>query len=420
MIAHITSGSGFYGVTNYNQKKVNSGEAKILYSTGFLNNQPRTIATTLNSFNNSRTKKPVFHVSLSYSEKDKPQLTDVKMLQIAKDYLKEMGYGKQPFILYRHDDTKHPHVHIVTTRVDIEKGKRLPAFNEGRKSKAITDKLEIKYGLTISDKQQNKLNNEIVRDVKKVLEKHRPENIKALNKLLKETGSRIRVRDYKQGLVYYKTDESGKRTSKTTKSAMFKGTGINEKEIKQTFLQNTNTKKYIARAVQEALPQNGKIPQAEFIKKLEAKKITPVFHKGEKGIYGMSFSHANHTWKASEIDRSLSFNKVKEKLVFPGQEDMALRDGLVERLVSGQSIRMDYKNSRIHFDSGDATVDQKLGELDQYDAITLAKSHNTSLSNGIKSGLHLLAGDYGDEVDEFLRKRRKQERDRKLRRGMGM
>ena len=184
MIANITSGSDFYGVTNYNQKKVNAGKAQILYSTGFLNNQPQTIATTLNSFNNSRTKKPVFHVSLSYSEKDKPLLTDKKMLQIAKDYLDQMGYGKQPFILYRHDDTKHPHVHIVTTRVDIEKGKRLPAYNEGRKSKTITDKLEIKYGLTISDKQQNKLKSEVVLDVKKILENHRPENVKAINKLM--------------------------------------------------------------------------------------------------------------------------------------------------------------------------------------------------------------------------------------------
>ena len=80
-------------------------------------------------------------------------MSNEKMVEITKDYLNKMGYGKQPLVVYRHDDTKHPHVHILTSRVDIGTGKKLPHDHEHRKSKRITDELEVKYDLTISDKQ---------------------------------------------------------------------------------------------------------------------------------------------------------------------------------------------------------------------------------------------------------------------------
>jgi len=414
MIANITSGSDFYGVANYNQKKVEAGQAKVIYSEGFLNTHPQTIANTLDSYNNSRTKKPVFHVSLSYSEQDKPLLTDRKLLQIAKDYLNEMGYGKQPFVLYRHDDTKHPHVHIITTRVDIEKGKRLPAYNEGRKSKTITDNLEVKYGLTISDKQQNKLKHEIIRDVQKALESHRPENVKSLNRALQEIGSAIQMKDYKKGMIYYKTNENGKRISKGSRSGLFKDTGAEADALENTFRQNMANRSYVAKMVRATLPDNGKISQEAFLDKLQTKHITPVFHEGKKGIYGMGYTYKGYTYKASELDRSLSFGKIKHRLDIPGQEDVALRNALVERLGSGERIKMDFKNNRVEFDSGDENLNKQLGKMDQYDAITLAKRHNNAINNS-QSSLHVLLGDYGDEVDEFLRKRRKHKRKQGMR-----
>ena len=67
MIAKISRGSSFYGAANYNQQKVDKGEAKVLAYKGLLNTKPSTIDHTLNSLNNSRTKKPVFHASLSFS-----------------------------------------------------------------------------------------------------------------------------------------------------------------------------------------------------------------------------------------------------------------------------------------------------------------------------------------------------------------
>jgi len=175
MIAKISRGSSFYSAANYNQQKVDKGEAKVLEYKGLLNAKPLTIDTTLNSLNNSRTKKPVFHASLSFSHKDKAKLDDKKMVAITKDYLKQMGYDKQPYVIYRHHDTNHPHVHILTTRVDTQKGQRLPSYNEGIKSKTITKQLELKYQLTVANEQRNHLKDVIVRDVKQVLQNDKPE-----------------------------------------------------------------------------------------------------------------------------------------------------------------------------------------------------------------------------------------------------
>ena len=220
MIAKISRGSSFYGAANYNQQKVDKGEAKVLAYKGLLNTKPSTIDHTLNSLNNSRTKKPVFHASLSFSYKDHPKLDDKKMVAITNDYLKQMGYDKQPHVIYCHHDTNHPHVHILTTRVDTQKGQRLPSYNEGIKSKAITEQLELKYQLTIALEQRNHLKRVIVKDVQQVLQNDKPESVIAMNNALSAHGSNYRIKAVRSGGVYYKVDDNDKRKPVRFKSSL--------------------------------------------------------------------------------------------------------------------------------------------------------------------------------------------------------
>jgi len=65
--------------------------------------------------------------------------------------LDKTDYGKQPYIVYRHNDTAHPHVHVLTSRVNIQTQKKINDSHDFRKPKTITDKLETKYDLTIAD-----------------------------------------------------------------------------------------------------------------------------------------------------------------------------------------------------------------------------------------------------------------------------
>ena len=65
---------------------------------------------------NRRTEKPVIHISLNPHPDD--VLTDEQLTAIGQEYMEKMGYGNQPYIIYRHEDIGRPHIHIVSLRID--------------------------------------------------------------------------------------------------------------------------------------------------------------------------------------------------------------------------------------------------------------------------------------------------------------
>ena len=105
MVANISSGNNFYGAASYNQIKVKKGEAEVLFSQNLRGTTPKAIEKSFKNLTNSTIKKPVFHVSLSFAKEDKAKLTNEKILKITQDYLDKTGYGQQPYIVYRHNDT---------------------------------------------------------------------------------------------------------------------------------------------------------------------------------------------------------------------------------------------------------------------------------------------------------------------------
>ncbi|WP_300206380.1 conjugal transfer protein MobB [Bacteroides sp.] len=96
-----------------------------------------------------RTENPVFHVSLNPHPDDK--LSDIELSAIAEEYMKRMGYGSQPYVVFKHQDISRHHLHIVSVRVN-EEGKKINDKFERRRSKDITRSLEQKYGLHTAEK----------------------------------------------------------------------------------------------------------------------------------------------------------------------------------------------------------------------------------------------------------------------------
>ena len=91
-------------------------------------------------------KKPVGHIALSYSAVDAPKLTDEKMVQLAQEYMREMKITDTQYIIVRHQDREHPHVHIVFNRID-NNGKTISDRNDMYRNEQVCKKLKAKHGL---------------------------------------------------------------------------------------------------------------------------------------------------------------------------------------------------------------------------------------------------------------------------------
>ena len=423
MIAKISSGKNFYGVANYNQKKIEQGQGAVLYKQKLVKTTPKSLQNSFDSFRTSRVSKPVFHVSLSFSEKDKAKLSNEKMVEITKDYLEKMGYSKQPYIVYRHDDTKHPHVHVLTSRVDISSGKKLPHDHEHRKSKRITDELEVKYDLTISDKQVL-AKREMLGDLQKAIKNGKPESLKKLNKELSNIGSDIRAKQKGKGIVYYRVGGQGeKQTTKSIKSSLFKDVGLDKKSLEKEFSKNQKDRLYVKGNIEKILAKSPKINAITFARKLQEKGIETEFRYGKDSVIGVKYKYQDHSYKGSSLDRSLSFNKTKEQLTFPPIEDLKLRKNLLDNIKTHYPIEMDFDGNRMIFISKNPALNQQLNNLSQKDAIDLTNKFNgyqRRYEKAIDIGSQkLIKGMAEDNLDEYLQRRyknRQKNNERRIRR----
>ena len=143
MIAKISATENLGGALGYNFKKVEKGEASILLAHGLYQNKEEhyTMAEVFADMQalipeKCRTKKMVFHCSLNPHPDEK--LSDETLTQIAKEYMEALGYGNQPYIVFKHNDIAREHIHIVSLRVDFDGNKINDKF-EGRRSKKITN-----------------------------------------------------------------------------------------------------------------------------------------------------------------------------------------------------------------------------------------------------------------------------------------
>jgi hypothetical protein len=153
MIAKIVQGRGFRGVVNYVLDKDHS---HLLYAEGVRLKDKESIIQSfiVQQKLNPKIVKPVSHISLDFSIQDKNRLTDQFMADMALEYMEKMGYRDTQYIIARHHDTDHPHIHIVINRID-NNGKRISDQNEKLRNTRICLELTKKYGLYIASGKEN-------------------------------------------------------------------------------------------------------------------------------------------------------------------------------------------------------------------------------------------------------------------------
>lgn len=146
MIAKIMKGSGFKGVINYilDPKK----GTELIDSSGVRTDDiSHIIQSFIDQINlNSRVSKVVGHISLSFSTQDSLKLSNEFMTQVAREYMEKMGIKDTQYIIGRHFDKDHPHVHIAFNRIDNH-GKTISDKNDRFRSEKICKELTTKYDL---------------------------------------------------------------------------------------------------------------------------------------------------------------------------------------------------------------------------------------------------------------------------------
>ncbi len=153
MIAKIVQGHGFRGVINYVLDKDHS---QLLYAEGVRLKDKESIIQSfvVQQKLSPKIVKPVAHISLDFSVQDKNRLTDQFMAGMALEYMEKMGYRDTQYIIARHHDTDHPHIHIVINRID-NNGKRISDQNEKIRNTRVCMELTQKYGLYIASGKEN-------------------------------------------------------------------------------------------------------------------------------------------------------------------------------------------------------------------------------------------------------------------------
>lgn len=138
----------------YNEQKVEQHVAERLTAANLLKPLPRLSQDDiLHRFQrrmelNDRVRTSL-HITLNFDPQDK--LTNDKMLQIAHIYMKEIGFERQPWMAWRHNDAGHPHCHIVATHVKAD-GDPIDLYNIGKnQSEQARTKIETEFNLTTAE-----------------------------------------------------------------------------------------------------------------------------------------------------------------------------------------------------------------------------------------------------------------------------
>lgn len=143
MIAKLVKGTGFRGALEYDLRE----QKGLLLDTNTGGSTPQGLAKEFGEIRALRPNltKAVCHVSISLSPNEK--LTDAQWKDVAQSYLTGMGFQDSQYVVSKHTDTEHPHIHIIANRITI-KGEVVSDSHDYQRQESIMRKLEQEYGLT--------------------------------------------------------------------------------------------------------------------------------------------------------------------------------------------------------------------------------------------------------------------------------
>jgi hypothetical protein len=346
MVAKIKSGKSLIGALNYNENKVKQGKATLIAAVKYFKD-PKDLSfndklfrlTDLASMN-QRSKTNTVHISLNFPNGE--NLTDEKLNEITKDYLAGVGFGTQPYLIYRHEDAGHPHMHIVTTNIKRD-GERISLHYLGQNESEKTRKaIEIKYGLIKAEDQTKQKPNlkadvsaaqygkdETKRSITNILgftlRAYKFTSIPELNAVLQQyniqadRGSKDSRMYAREGLVYWILDKQGNKTGVPIKASTIYGKPT-LKTLEEKFRLNVQLRKPYKDGLIKILDEVLAKPQTKrsFQKALREKGIQVILRQNDEGrLYGVTFIDQRNkaVFNGSDLGKAYSANQISAQLL---------------------------------------------------------------------------------------------------------
>ena len=249
-----------------------------------------------------------------------------------------MGYGDQPYVVFKHTDIERTHIHIVSTCVD-RYGKKLSDSYEKLRSMNACRELEQKYQLLpATEKKHNSkevifkpvdykeanVKSQIASVIRHLPKYYQYQSLGAYNALLslfnitaEQITGEIQGRT-KQGLVYFALDKNGEKVTNPFKSSLFgKQAGMEnlQKHFEQSKvkMKTEPSKEILKNSIEVAM--NTTIGETDFKKQLVDQGVNTVVRRNDQGrIYGITFiDHESRTvWNGSQLSKNLSANVFSE------------------------------------------------------------------------------------------------------------
>lgn len=307
---------------HYNENKVLEKNANLMIASGFaMDVVGMNLTQKLQRFEhltmlNGKVKTNAVHITLNFDNQDK--LNDDQLQRITITYMDKIGFGDQPYLVYKHTDAAHPHIHIATTNMKAD-GKRIDLHGLGRTlSESARKEIEKEFKLIKAEGRQ--LSNPLgikAADIEKVsygkiptkrainnivnavVSTYKFTSLAELNSILRQfnviadRGRESSLMFQKNGLMYSLINEKGEQIGVPIKASALYGQPT-LKNLERKFEQNVEKRKPYREALKDTIEaifsKYSTITKATFITELAKHNIQVVFRQNEPGfIYGITF-----------------------------------------------------------------------------------------------------------------------------------
>lgn len=392
---------------NYNENKVQKGKAVCLHASNYLkeaeemNFYEKLIGfKRLHNLNERATTKTI-HISLNFDPSEK--LTNSKLIELANLYMERLGFGEQPFLIYKHEDAGHPHIHIVSTMIRND-GSRINTHNIGRnQSEKARKEIEKLYGLVKAENQhkpttlsiqpadieiatygRHETKRAISTIVTTVFNQYKFTSLPEFNAALRQfnvvadrgnEGGRV----YKnRGLIYRILDPEGNKIGVPIKASSI-GCQPTLNNLERKFNLNEAAREPLKQRVKTAIDNSlpGDETMKAFVKELEQQNIYVVLRQNaDIRLYGITFvdNQSKAVFNGSDLGKQYSIAGLQGRLATRNdlksvEKKGANQDGHTDSLHREKKGLQQLQKPTISTQKGESILGAMLSTKEQYDNV---------------------------------------------------